>query len=220
VTDSPQEPRYLQIRDLHKAINADVLKKAVARGTQLPWLKDMTGQLEDPEYNQLSLSERGLLKDLRLLAARRGNKILNDEKYIRVQVGCSLSTRLNTKLRHLRDLRFLEPYNSATNQAANDLFPSHLYLDESETAVSPISRLEVEVDKKDLDLSSKPKTHSANGLPTTTDVNQRIETYVRTIGLHIPNEASLREDLEQRFKTTDLNQAVDLWRTLTESAAS
>ena len=153
----PSEPEYLQLRDLHKALNADVVKKAARSGGSPPWLKDYAGQLEDPEYVSLTLAERGLLKDLRLLALRRGNKILNDEAYLRVQLRCSSRTRLVPKLHTLRTLGFLEPYNPATETPAQQDKTSREALEPGETD----SRLE-EV------LRTSKRITSLPGLPGTT----------------------------------------------------
>lgn len=132
-------PQYFQLRDFGRALNADVVKKAKRSGGTVPWIKDYAGQLEDPEYTMLTLAERGLLKDLRLLAARRGNKILDDESYLRSQLRCSPRTALVPKLHRLRALAFLEPYDPATETPANTPEPSRDALDDSETD----SRLEV-----------------------------------------------------------------------------
>lgn len=135
--------KYVQLRNLQKALNADVVKKANARGTSPSWLKSFAGQLEDPEYVSLSMAERGFLHDLRLLALRRGNKILVDNKYLCVQLRYSTRTAAVQHMYKLRELGFIEEYNPATNEAANQLIPSRNDLDGSESE----SRLEVEVEK-------------------------------------------------------------------------
>lgn len=136
---------YVQLRDLEKALNADVVKKSRARGTSPPWLKSHAGQLEDPEYVSLTLTERGFLHDLRLLALRRGNKILVDEGYLRGQLRLTPRTQCVPKVSRLRELGFLEPYNPATNEAANKLIPSQPSVDPGESH----SGLEVEVELED-----------------------------------------------------------------------
>jgi hypothetical protein len=140
LVDAARFPKHFQLRDLHKALNADAVKKAKARGGSPAWLKDFAGQFEDPEYCSLSPAERGLLKDLRLLALRRGNKILNDEGYLRGQLRYSSRTRIAPKLHTLRAAGFLEAYDEATNTAANDLVSSRTNLDSGEMD----SALEVE----------------------------------------------------------------------------
>lgn len=136
---------YLQLRDLHKVLNADVVKKARSRGGSPPWLKDMAGQLEDPEYVSLSLADRGFLKDLRLLALRRGNKILNDEQYLRGQLRLTVRTRTGPYVSRLRAAGFLEAYDETTNNAAAELNPQLSLLEQGEND----SGLEVEVDKEE-----------------------------------------------------------------------
>lgn len=133
---------YVQFRDFEKALNADVVKKARARGTTPPWLKSFAGQLEDPEYVSLTPAERGFLHDLRLLALRRGNKILVDEKYLGVQLRYSSRTACVQKVYALVAAGFLEPYDEATNDAANQILPSRTNLESGET----VSRLEGEVE--------------------------------------------------------------------------
>lgn len=108
--------RYFQLRDFDKALNADVMKKS--KGNP-PWVKDYCGQLDDPEYLELSLAERGLLKDLRLLAARRGNRLPDDERVLVLQLRYPPRTRLAPKLSKLRALRWTEPYKPATENPAN-----------------------------------------------------------------------------------------------------
>lgn len=137
-----KQGEYFQLRDLDKVLNADVVKKARARGTSPPWLKAFAGQLEDPEYVSLTLAERGFLHDLRLLALRRGNKLLNEEHYLRVQLRLTPRTLTGPKVDRLCALGFLEPYNHATNVAANQLVLSLPGLEPSENG----SRLEVEVE--------------------------------------------------------------------------
>lgn len=149
---------YVQLRDFQKALNADVVKKARARGTSPPWIKEFAGQLEDPEYVELTLAERGFLHDLRLLALRRGNKILVDEHYLRVQLRCSPRTLCVPKVDRLRALGFLEPYNEATNEAANQLLPSRIDLEHRQND----SRLEVEGEVED-----PPNPPSQGGQSTT-----------------------------------------------------
>ena len=100
-------------------MNADIVKKAEKAGGAPAWLKDYAGQLEDPEYSALTLAERGLLKDLRLLALRRGNKIPNDEAYLRGQLRCSPRTRLAPKLHTLCTQGFLEAHPDAHELPAN-----------------------------------------------------------------------------------------------------
>lgn len=149
-------PKYLQLRDLHKALNADAVKKAAARGGAPAWLKDFAGQLEDPEYCALSPADRGFLKDLRLLALRRGNKILNDETYLRGQLRLSPRTQVDPRLHTLREAGFLEPYNEATNPAANSLNRSRANLEPGEND----SALEVEVE---VEVPLSPPKRGARG---------------------------------------------------------
>jgi hypothetical protein len=141
-------PEFWQLRDLHKALNADAVKKATARGGAPAWLKDFAGQLEDPEYCDLSPADRGFLKDLRLLALRRGNKIRNDESYLRGQLRLTARTQVDPRLHTLRDAGFLEPYCEKTNSAATALIPPKPILE----SVSPDSALEVEVEVEVKDL--------------------------------------------------------------------
>lgn len=103
--------RYFSMRDLDKALNADVMKKS---GGNVPWLKDFTGQLDDAEYVQLTMAERGLLKDLRLLAARRGNKLPDDARVLARQLRYTDRVNLTPKLRRLRDLSFTVAYAPVT----------------------------------------------------------------------------------------------------------
>jgi hypothetical protein len=135
-----KQGEYFQLRKLDKALNADVVKKAKARGSSPPWLKDHAGQLEDPEYVRLNLAERGFLKDLRLLALRRGNKILNDEAYLRGQLRLTPRTLTGPKVDRLCALGFLEAYDEANNIAANQLVLSLPGLENGE----PHSRPEVD----------------------------------------------------------------------------
>lgn len=128
-------PSHFQLRDLGKALNADLMKKAAKSGGSPAWLKDYAGQLEDPEYGRLSLAERGLLKDLRLLALRRGNKIVNDEAYLRAQLRCSPRTRIAPKLHTLCVKGFLEPHPDATELPANTQEPSRTVLEVVATKV-------------------------------------------------------------------------------------
>lgn len=133
---------YVQFRDFEKALNADVVKKARARNSSPSWLKSHAGQLEDPEYTSLTLAERGFLHDLRLLALRRGNKILVDEKYLSAQLRLTSRTACVQKVYTLRAAGFLQDYDETTNNAANQLLPSRTNLETGETE----SRLEVEVE--------------------------------------------------------------------------
>lgn len=142
---TPRVPRFWQLRDLHKALNADAVKKAAARGGAPSWCKDFAGQLEDPEYCALSPADRGFLKDLRLLAVRRGNKILNDEEYLRVQLRLTARTRVGPYVYRLSAAGFLEPYNEVTNIAANELLPSRTNLEQGENGVRQEVEVEVEV---------------------------------------------------------------------------
>lgn len=125
--------RYFQLRDFDKALNADVMKKS--KGNP-PWVKDYCGQLEDPDYLELTLAERGLLKDLRLLAARRGNRLPDDERVLSMQLRYPSRTRLAPKLHKLRALRFTEPHKPATENPANDDIESRDALELVATASS------------------------------------------------------------------------------------
>lgn len=154
---------YVQFRDFEKALNADVVKKARARGTTPSWLKSFAGQLEDPEYVSLSLAERGFLHDLRLLALRRGNKILVDEKYLRGQLRITNRALCVPKVSRLCALSFLEPYDEATNDAANQILPSRTNLETGENE----SRLEGEVELED------PPTPLEGGRSTTSQRQRR-----------------------------------------------
>lgn len=131
---------YVQFRDFDKILNADVVKKARARGTTPPWVKSFASELEQHEYTSLTPAERGFLHDLRLLALRTGNKILVEEKYLGVQLRYSSRTACVQKVYALVAVGFLEPYNAATNDAANQILPSRTDLEPGET----VSRLEVE----------------------------------------------------------------------------
>jgi len=139
-----RQGEYFQLRELDKVLNADVVKKARARGSSPPWLKAFAGQLEDPEYVSLTLAERGFLHDLRLLALRRGNKLLNAEHYLRVQLRLTPRTLTGPKVDRLCALGFLEPYNRATNVAANQLVLSLPGLEPSE--IHSAAEVEVEVE--------------------------------------------------------------------------
>jgi len=125
--------RYFQLRDFDKALNADVMKKS--KGNP-PWVKDYCGQLEDPEYLELTLAERGLLKDLRLLAARRGNRLPDDERILVLQLRYPPRTRLVPKLSKLRALRWTEPYKPTTESPANGSITSRDDLDDIATPSS------------------------------------------------------------------------------------
>lgn len=125
--------RFFQLRGFETALNADVMKKS--KGNP-PWIKDYCGQLEDPEYLQLTLSERGLLKDLRLLAARRGNRLPDDEQLLVLQLRYPTRTRLVPKLSKLRALRFTETYKPASTDPANGHIPSRDALDDIATPSS------------------------------------------------------------------------------------
>lgn len=125
--------RFFQLRDFTTALNADVMKKS--KGNP-PWIKDYCGQLEDPEYLQLTLSERGLLKDLRLLAARRGNRLPDDEQLLVLQLRYPTRTRLAPKLSKLRALRFTEPCKVVRSSPANSNKTSRDVLDDVETPSS------------------------------------------------------------------------------------
>ncbi len=129
--------RHFQLRDFEKALNADVMKKSSGNP---PWIKDYCGQLEDPEYLQLTLSERGLLKDLRLLAARRGNRLPDDEKVLVMQLRYPTRTRLAPKLSKLRALRFTEAYKPAATPPANGHKTSRDVLEDGATLSSTEER--------------------------------------------------------------------------------
>jgi hypothetical protein len=131
-----RNPSHYQLRDFHKALNADIVKKAEKAGGSPAWLKDYAGQLEDPEYASLTLDERGLLKDLRLLALRRGNKIPNDEAYLRAQLRCNSRTRLVQRLLTLCAKGFLEVHTDAYELPANVGKHSRTRLEPGESQVT------------------------------------------------------------------------------------
>jgi hypothetical protein len=207
-------PRYLQLRHFEKALNADVLKKSVARGTTPPWIKSYVGQLDDDEYSMLNLGERGFLQDLRLYAARRGNKIPNDERTLKRLFGYSPNTRLVPKLTRLRTLRFLEEYSPATNIAANQLNPSHPRLEPSETH----SRLEVEVEDKSTSLTQDSRR--ATTRPTTTVANptRLAETLIRNGGYDLTDFSLDDELVRLAVPETDRPRLRELAKTLRSAA--
>jgi len=221
------EPAFLQLRNFDKALNADVLKKSTSRGSSVPWIKSYTAQLHDAEYSELTISERGFLADLRLLAAIRGNKIPNDEKTLTRQLAYTSRTRLVPKLHKLRALRFLEPYNEKTNTAAKQLFPSGIGLYEGESD----SRLEVEVDKKELGVGppiprgpEAPTTHVVTPNSTTSSpAYRRAQALIQHGGWQL-TDYSLKDELntlglQEQDQTSLLHLADTLRAAATERAA-
>jgi hypothetical protein len=189
-------PTYFQLRDFSRALNADVVKKAARHGGTPPWVKDFAGQLEDPEYSSLTLAERGLLKDLRLLAARRGNKIPDDESYLRAQLRCSSRTALAPKLHRLRALGFTEPYAPATESPAQPQKQSRARLE----PVATDSRLEV-------DLRSTEENYE----PAEPAKDQQHRCPMPDCQLDLPSERRLRDHLANvHWKTPDeINQLLE-----------
>lgn len=88
-----------------KALHPDV-KRGEAGAA---WIKSFTGQLEDPDYVLLTQAERGLLHDLRLMAARRKNKLPLDAERIGAMVRAGRSaSRIAPMLDKLARLDFIE----------------------------------------------------------------------------------------------------------------
>jgi hypothetical protein len=103
------EPKYLQIRNWDRfQYRAD---------KPLPWIKTYDAQLTDPDYLALTAAERGFLHDLRLLANKRGNKVLNDPSYIRRALGHGAST--HRALIKLLASGFVEAHESCIEIPAN-----------------------------------------------------------------------------------------------------
>lgn len=184
---------YVQFRDFEKVLNADVVKKARARGTTPPWLKSFASDLERPDYTNLTPAERGFLHDLRLLALRTGNKILVEEKYLAVQLRYSSRTACVQKVYALRAATFLEPYDEKTNDAANQMNPSRNHLEPGESE----SRLEVE---GEVDTPPTPPSGGATTTSSRQRQNRRNGTEPTTVpcpecGLHFKGPRTLADHL-------------------------
>ena len=129
---------YLQVRNWSRYQNADVFKKS---GGRPPWVKLYAAVLDDVDFAQLTDAEVGQLFKIWILAARTGNKLSTKPGWIRSRIG---ATRVVPVSKFL-SLGFLEPYDSATNPAANGHVPSRHARDSVETE----SRLEVDVEVED-----------------------------------------------------------------------
>lgn len=157
-------PQYLQVRNWGSYQNADVLKKSAGLP---PWIKNWVRQHWDEDYLALTDSQRGHLHDIRLLAARLGNRIPNDPAWVRA----AIRSRRAPDLHALSTAGFLEPYDPATandtkTPASNSRASRDTLENPLENIRDPLATRE-EVEEKDLDLSSKPKGNSTNGSKAT-----------------------------------------------------